>query len=92
MKGAPFAKLGPILVVLGLILVFGYVGLAGNVWLQAKLLLVLAMSAAHGFQARWVRDFAADRNHRSHRFYRVANEVPTLLMIGIVVLAVVKPF
>jgi protoporphyrinogen IX oxidase len=78
--------------VLGLILVFGYVGLAGNIWLHMKLLLVLAMTAAHGFQARWVRDFAADRNQRSHKFYRVANEVPTLLMIGIVILAVVKPF
>jgi protoporphyrinogen IX oxidase len=77
---------------LGLILIFGYIGLAGNIWLHLKLVLVLAMTAAHGFQARWVRDFAADSNQRSHRFYRVANEVPTLLMIGIVILAVVKPF
>jgi protoporphyrinogen IX oxidase len=78
--------------VLGLVLVFGYVGMAGNIWLHVKLVLVLAMTAAHGFQARWVRDFAQDRNERSHTFYRVANEVPTLLMIGIVILAIVKPF
>jgi protoporphyrinogen IX oxidase len=78
--------------VLGLVLVFGYVGLAGNIWLHVKLVLVLAMSAAHGLQARWVRDFAADCNTHSHVFYRVANEVPTLLMIAIVILAIVKPF
>jgi protoporphyrinogen IX oxidase len=60
-------------------------------WLQAKFALVLAMSGMHGAFARWVKDFAADRNRRGHRFYRVANEVPTLLMILIVILAVVKP-
>lgn len=60
-------------------------------WLQAKFVLVLLMSGIHGWLARMVRDFAADRNTRGHRFYRVVNEVPTLLMIGIVVLAVVKP-
>jgi protoporphyrinogen IX oxidase len=78
--------------VLGLYLAFVHVGFAGNYWLHAKLVLVLAMSGAHGYQARWVREFAEDRNTRTHRFYRVANEVPTLLMIGIVILAVVKPF
>lgn len=61
-------------------------------WFHVKLLLVLAMSAVHGFQARWVREFAADANTRSAKFYRIANEVPTLLMIGIVILVVVKPF
>jgi putative membrane protein len=61
-------------------------------WLQAKLMLVLALSALHGFFARWVRDFAVDRNRHSQKFYRVINELPTLIMIGIVILAVVKPF
>jgi len=61
-------------------------------WFHGKFLLVLLLSAAHGMQSKWVREFAADANQRSERFYRVANEVPTLLMIGIVVLAVVKPF
>jgi len=50
------------------------------------------LSGAHGLFVRWVRDFAEDRNTHSHRFYRVVNEVPTLLMIGIVILVVVKPF
>jgi protoporphyrinogen IX oxidase len=61
-------------------------------WLQAKLLLVVVLSGVHGFFSRWVKDFAADRNTRSQRFYRVINEVPTILMIGIVILVVVKPF
>ena len=61
-------------------------------WLQAKIVLVLAMSGVHGLLARWMRDFAADRNRNSQKFYRVINEVPTIMMIGIVLLAVVKPF
>jgi putative membrane protein len=61
-------------------------------WMHAKFVLVLALSAAHGMQSKWVREFAADANQRPERFYRLMNEVPTLLMIGIVVLAVVKPF
>jgi protoporphyrinogen IX oxidase len=61
-------------------------------WLQAKIVLVLALAALHGLFARWVKDFAADRNRHSPRFYRIINEVPTIIMIGIVILAVVKPF
>ena len=61
-------------------------------WFHGKLLLVLVMSGVHGFFSRWVKDFAADRNRRSQKFYRIINEVPTVLMIGIVVLVVVKPF
>jgi protoporphyrinogen IX oxidase len=77
---------------LGLYLAFVHVGFKDNYWLHAKLAAVVALSAAHGYQARWVKDFAADRNARPHTFYRVWNEVPTVLMIVIVVLAVVKPF
>ena len=61
-------------------------------WLQAKLALVLVLSAMHGLFARWTKAFAADCNRHSEKFYRIVNEVPTLLMIGIVILAVVKPF
>jgi protoporphyrinogen IX oxidase len=61
-------------------------------WLQAKIALVLALSALHGFFARWVKDFAVDRNQHSPRFYRIVNEVPTILLILIVLLAVLKPF
>ena len=61
-------------------------------WLHAKLLLVIMLSGVHGFMARLVKDFAADRNVRPPRFFRLLNEVPTLLMIAIVFLVVVKPF
>jgi protoporphyrinogen IX oxidase len=61
-------------------------------WLWAKIVLVLALSAAHGLLARWRKDFAQDRNRHSQRFYRIINEVPTALMILIVLLAVLKPF
>jgi putative membrane protein len=61
-------------------------------WLHGKLLLVRALSAGHGINALWIKDFAVDRNRRSGRFFRIANEVPTLLMIGIVILVIVKPF
>ena len=61
-------------------------------WLHAKLALVVALSAAHMAMASWRRAFAEDRNRRSAKFYRIANEAPTLLMIAIVVLVIVKPF
>jgi putative membrane protein len=61
-------------------------------WLHGKLALVLLLSAVHGVFARWVKDFGADRNTRSEKFYRIVNEIPTVLMIGIVILAIVKPF
>lgn len=61
-------------------------------WFHGKLALVIVLSGIHGFFSRWVKDFAADRNTRSQKFYRIINEVPTVLMIGIVILVVVKPF
>lgn len=61
-------------------------------WLQAKVALVLVMSGVHGVYARWVRRFAADANTHSAQFYRVWNELPTVLLIAIVILVVIKPF
>ncbi len=61
-------------------------------WLHAKLAAVVALSALHGYLAGAVRRFAEDRNRRSARHWRIVNEIPTLLMIVIVVLVVVKPF
>lgn len=61
-------------------------------WLHAKIGLVILLSGAHGYFSATVRKFRNDANRRSPGFYRVANEIPTLLMIGIVILAVVKPF
>ena len=77
--------------IFGLILAY-----LGDYWLQgwfiAKLALVLALSGVHGAFSRWRKDFEADRNTRSARSYRIWNEVPTLLMIGIVFLVVLRPF
>lgn len=67
-------------------------GWLGAGWFHAKLALVLVLSAVHGLLSAYVRAFAEDRNTRSETFYRALNEVPTVLMIGIVVLVVVKPF
>jgi protoporphyrinogen IX oxidase len=61
-------------------------------WWQAKFVLVLGLAGLHGYFARCVRSFAEDRNERPARFYRFLNEAPTILMVFIVVLAVVKPF
>jgi putative membrane protein len=60
-------------------------------WFHGKLLLVVLLSAVHMMLARHVRLFAGDANKRPGRYFRVLNEVPTLLMIGIVVLVIVKP-
>jgi putative membrane protein len=61
-------------------------------WLQAKVVLAVALSALHGLYACWTRDFARDRNRHSQKFYRIVNEVPTAIMIAMVILAVLKPF
>ncbi|BBK45292.1 membrane protein [Allostella vacuolata] len=61
-------------------------------WIYMKLVLVAILSWHHHRQASWMKDFAADRNRQPARFYRMQNEVPTLLMIGIVILVVVRPF
>lgn len=79
--------------------VFGIILLAspgvidwGEGWIWVKLASALGMGAVHGFYARWRRDFGADLNKHSERFYRAWNEVPTVLMIVIVVMVVVRPF
>jgi putative membrane protein len=61
-------------------------------WLHGKIALVLLLSAVHGYLAGAVRKFAEDRNEKSARHWRIVNEIPTLLMIAIVILVVVKPF
>ncbi len=66
-------------------------GFFADGWLHAKLALVLVLSGLHGFLSRCVKDFAADRNRRSARFYRIINEVPTVLLVLIVILVIFKP-
>lgn len=61
-------------------------------WLHAKLALLMSALVYHYFCWRWLNDFKYDRNQRSHVFYRWMNEVPVLFLVGIIILAVVKPF
>lgn len=61
-------------------------------WLIAKLVLVAGLVVVHHLLALWRKDFAEDRNTRLARFYRLWNEVPTVLMIGVVILVIVRPF
>lgn len=61
-------------------------------WLHAKLTLVVVLTVLHHLMAKWRKDLAAGRNRHSARFYRIMNEIPALLMIGIVIFVVVRPF
>ena len=61
-------------------------------WLYVKLLATIFLTVIHIMMARWRKDFEADRNSRHHKFYRAANEIPTFLMIVIVIMVIVKPF
>jgi putative membrane protein len=61
-------------------------------WLHVKIACVLGLAGLHGLMARWRQEFAADTNRHSAKFYRIVNELPTVLMILTVILAVGKPF
>jgi protoporphyrinogen IX oxidase len=77
--------------ILGLWLAWdGFRFMAG--WLHVKLAAVIALSALHGYLSRAVRDFAQDRNEKTARHWRMINEVPTVLMVIIVIMVIVKPF
>ena len=75
----------------GLWLAWKVFGFSGG-WLHAKIALVVAMSGVHGYLSAAVRKFAEDRNEKPARHWRIVNEIPTLLMIAIVILVIVKPF
>jgi putative membrane protein len=74
----------------GLWLWLGY-GFTGG-WLHAKVALVVLLVAYHFWLRKLLGDFARDANRRSHVFYRWVNEAPTVLLVAIVILVVVKPF
>jgi putative membrane protein len=75
----------------GLLLIW-MLGVHLEYWLWAKLVLVGGLTWFHHALGRWRKAFAEDRNVQSERFFRAINELPTILMIGIVVLVVVRPF
>ncbi len=80
--------------VLGLAMVALSAGgaLSGGFSMWAKLLLVVVLTGVHGLLGVHVREFAKDHNAYSQRYFRILNEVPTVLMMGIVILVVVRPF
>lgn len=75
--------------VFGLSMAFGQ-DLWGHSWFQLKFLCVILMSGFHGFLSRWRKQFARDENIHTEKFYRLMNEVPTILMIIIVFLVIMK--
>ncbi len=79
---------------LGLWLAFGAgaIDWSSDYWFHAKALCVLLLSVFHMALAKWRKEFEADANARPSRFYRIANEVPTLLMVAIVLLVIIRPF
>ena len=77
---------------LGLIAVLGLEVFRDGYWLMVKVGLVIVLTGAHLLMIRHLQDFARDRNRRSQRYFRILNEVPTVLMIAIVVMVIVRPF
>jgi len=77
---------------LSLIWLMGFEAFRHAGWLHAKIVLVLLMSGVHGVLTKYVREFGADRRRKSQKYFRILNEIPTVLMILIVILVVVKPF
>lgn len=77
--------------ILGLTLAY-VTGVYEDTWFQIKFVLVILMSGLHGFFAGAVKAFARDANTRSTRFWRIINEVPFVLVIGIVILVITQPF
>ena len=76
----------------GILMIVWNPDLLSQGWLHAKLLLVVLLSGFHGMMVKWQRAFAQGLNTRSERFYRLVNEIPTVLLILIVLLAVFRPF
>jgi len=70
----------------------GLVDWCGEFWIYAKLLLVILLTGAHMVFAGYAKSFAEDRNDKPEKFFRLVNEVPTVIMIAIVILVTVKPF
>lgn len=78
--------------IVGLLLLWSNSVIMEQGWMHAKLTLVILMSVLHMVFSKWRKNFAADQNVKSAKFYKIWNEGPTVLMIVIVTLALVKPF
>lgn len=78
--------------VFGLWMIYLNPGLLEEGWMHAKITMVILLSAFHGMSAGWMKKFARDENTKPQKFFRIANEVPTILMIAIVIFVIVRPF
>ena len=86
------AMIGSWVLGLGMILVAGISLISEGLWFWTKLSLVVGLSGFHFYLAGLVRSFEDDRNVHARKFYRLINEIPTGLMVVIVIMVVVKPF
>ena len=75
---------------LGITLLFSIGSFDGWIWM--KLIMVIGLTVYHMILARWVKAFEMGENIHSSRFFRIANEIPTVIMVVIVIMVVVKPF
>jgi putative membrane protein len=78
--------------IFGLLLLLAQPELMHQGWMHVKLACVVVLFALHGMMSGWLKAFAADRNRKSAKFFRIVNEVPTVLMIVIVIMVIVRPF
>jgi len=78
--------------VFALLMIYANPGLFESGWMHVKMTAVILMSALHMVFSKWRKNFAADKNTRDAKFYKIWNEAPTVLMILIVIMAVAKPF
>jgi putative membrane protein len=78
--------------IFGVLMILANPDLMKSGWMHVKMTALIIMFAAHGLFSKWRKQFERDENTRPAKFYRIWNEVPTLLMIVIVIMAVAKPF
>jgi putative membrane protein len=68
------------------------IGFEGSFWLHLKITLVFILAGFHGLLSKWRKNFASGKNKNSEKFYRLVNEIPTVIMIATVALVILKPF
>ena len=84
--------IGTTILGLWLLFAYGWSTFSGTGWLYIKLLMIVLLIAYHFYCGKLVQDFKLDRNIRSHKFYRIINEIPVIPLVVIIIMVVVKPF
>ena len=78
--------------IFGILMIAAIPDIFSQGWMHVKFTCVIAMSAIHGIFSKWRKVFEADKNEKPAKFYRIWNEVPAVLMVIIVIMAVAEPF